>query len=66
MAETAYISEVRIERLGGPRRLAHLPAADEPVHFGVHSEVAEHYGVDPDRIPPEPATLDYLVAAAAG
>jgi uncharacterized OsmC-like protein len=66
MTEPAYISRVRIERLGGPRRLAHLPAADEPVRFGVHSEVAEHYRVDRERFPPEPTTLDYVVAAAAG
>jgi hypothetical protein len=66
MAEPAYVSRVRIERLGGPRRLAYLPAAEEPVRFGVHDEIAEHYKVDPGRYPPEPATLDYVVAAAAG
>jgi hypothetical protein len=66
MAEPTYVSKVRIERLGGPQRLAHLPAQDEPVAFGVHAEVAEHYGVDPDRFPPRPTTLDYVVAAAAG
>jgi hypothetical protein len=66
MSDPAYISHVRIERLGGPRRLAHIPASDEPVRFGVHSDVAEHYGVDPEKIPPEPTTLDYVVAAAAG
>ena len=47
-------------------RLAHIACDDEPVRFGVHSEVAEHYGVDPDRFPPEPTMLDYVVAAAAG
>jgi hypothetical protein len=66
MSEPAYISHVRIERLGGPQRLAYIPATDEPVHFGVHSEVAEHYGTDPEKFPPEPTTLDYVVAAAAG
>jgi hypothetical protein len=66
MADPTYVSKVRIERLGGPQRLAHLPAQDEPVAFGVHAEVAEHYGVDPDRFPPRPTTLDYVVAAAAG
>ena len=66
MSEPAYISNVRIERLGGPQRLAYIPATDEPVHFGVHSEVAEHYGTDPEKFPPEPTTLDYVVAAAAG
>ena len=66
MTDPAYVSKVRIERLGGPQRLAYLPAEREPVAFGVHSEVAEHYGVDPDRFPPHAATLDYVVAAAGG
>ena len=62
----AYVSRVRIERPGGLRRLAHLPAEDEPVTFGVHSEVAEHYGVSPDAEEPHASTLDYVVAAAGG
>jgi len=62
----AYVSRVRIERLEGPQRLAHLPAKEEPVTFGVHSEVAEHYGVGPEDFPPSPTTLDYVVAAAGG
>jgi hypothetical protein len=66
VTDPTYISRVRIERLGGPERLAYIPAADEPVRFGVHSEVAEHYGADPEKFPPEPTTLDYIVAAAAG
>jgi hypothetical protein len=66
MSDPAYVSKVRIERLGGPRRLAYLPAESEPVAFGVHAEVAEHYGVDPDQFPPRAATLDYVVAAAGG
>ena len=65
-AEPAYVSRVRIERLGGPQRLAYLPAEDEPVAFGVHSEVAEHYGVSSDQYPPHATTLDYVVAAAGG
>ena len=65
-AEPAYISRVKIERLGGPQRLAYLPAEDEPVAFGVHSEVAEHYGVSPEQYPPHATTLDYVVAAAGG
>ena len=66
VGEVTYVSRVRIERLGGPQRLAYLPAETEPVVFGVHSEVAEHYGVDPDRYPPHATTLDYVVAAAGG
>jgi hypothetical protein len=66
MVEPAYVSRVRIERLGGPERLAHLPAEEEPIAFGVHAEVAEHYGVGPDDFPPRATTLDYVVAAAGG
>jgi hypothetical protein len=64
--QPAYVSRVRIERLGGPQRLAHLPAEPEPVAFGVHSEVARHYGVSADQYPPHATTLDYVVAAAGG
>ncbi len=62
----AYVSRVRVERLGGPQRLAHLPGEDEPIAFGVHSEVAEHYGVQPGTLEPHATTLDYVVAAAGG
>lgn len=61
-----YTSRVRIERQRGPMRLAFLPAETEPVVFGVHSEVAEHYKVPPDAFPAHATTLDYVVAAAAG
>jgi hypothetical protein len=32
----------------------------------VHSEIAQHYGVDTHVHEPHAATLDYVVAAAAG
>ena len=66
MAEIKYVSEVRIERQRGPQRLAWLPGEDEPVRFGVHGAVAEHYGVSMDDFPPTATTLDYVVAAAGG
>jgi hypothetical protein len=66
MTDPAYVSRVRIKRLGGPHRLAYLPAESEPIAFGVHSEVARHYGVDPQDFPPHATTLDYVVAAAGG
>lgn len=66
MGNVSYVSRVRIERLGGPQRLAFLPAEESPVVFGVHSEVAEHYGVRPEEYPPHATTLDYVVAAAGG
>ncbi len=61
-----YVSESKIERIKGPLRKAFLPQVKDPVKFGVHSQVAEHYGVDPDVHEPHATTLDYLVAAAAG
>jgi hypothetical protein len=64
--EIVYTSRVSIERTRGTTRRARLPQCDEPVWFGVHSEIAEHYGVDPDLVPPHAATLDYVVAATGG
>ena len=66
MGEIAYVSEVRIERIRGPARLAYLPSETAPVHFGVHGAVARHYGVSPEVSEPHAATLDYVVAAAGG
>ena len=66
MAEVVYRSEVRIEREKGPMRRAYLPAEPEPVIFGVHGAIAEHYKVPPEAFPPHATTLDYIVAAAAG
>jgi hypothetical protein len=64
--DVVYTSAVRIERVKGPLRRAYLPQEDEPTLFGVHSEVAEFYGVDPLIHEPHATTLDYVVAAAAG
>lgn len=66
MAEVSYRSVVSVDRADGPLRWAHLPAEPDPVAFGVHSEVAEHYGVRPEQSPPHATTLDYVVAATAG
>jgi hypothetical protein len=64
--QVVYTSNVRIERIKGPLRRAYLPQKEEPVFFGVHSEVAEHYGTDLQIHTPHPTTLDYVVAATAG
>src|ERR1700677_3619751 len=64
MSEVVFRSEVRIERVKGPVRKAYLPAESEPVIFGVHGAVAEHYKVPPDVAEPRATTLDYIVAAA--
>jgi hypothetical protein len=64
--EVAYTSRVRIERVKGPLRRAYLPQEMEPVLFGVHSEVAEHYGVDTNVHDPHATTLDYVIASTGG
>lgn len=66
MGEVAYRSKVSVDREEGPLRWATLPGESERFPFGVHSEVAEHYGVTSDASPPHATTLDYVVAAAAG
>jgi hypothetical protein len=66
VSELAYISRIRVEPVEGKIRRAHLPIQEEPVLFGVHSEVAEHYGVSPEQLEPHDTTLDYLVAATGG
>ncbi len=66
MSDVVYRSEVRIEKQRGPIRLAWLPAESEPVTFGMHGAVAEHYGASPEKFGSNATTLDYIVAAAAG
>jgi hypothetical protein len=66
MDAPAYVSRVRIERIKGPIRRAWLPTESQPVTFGVHGAVAEHYKVPPEVLEPHATTLDYIVAAAAG
>lgn len=66
MADVVYRSEVTIERVGGPVRRAYLPGEPQPVVFGVHGAVAEHYKIAPGSVEPHATTLDYVVAAAAG
>ena len=61
-----YRSVVRLERVGKGVRRAYLPGETEPVLFGVHDEIARHYGRQPGTYEPHAATLDYLVAATSG
>ena len=66
MADPAYVSNIRIERIKGPLRRAHLPVETEPTLFGVHSEIAEHYGVDQNVHEPHATTIDYVIASTGG
>jgi len=67
VSDVAYTSNVRIERVKGPLRLAYLPGEAQPVTFSVHGAIAEHYKIDPASLDgSHAATLDYVVAATAG
>lgn len=64
MSEVVYTSVVRVEQECRPNRTAHLPATPQPVLFGTHGAVAQHYGVIPEE--ERATTLDHVVAATAG
>ena len=67
MSDVTYTSHVRIERIKGPLRIAYLPGEPQPISFSVHGAIAEHYKVDPAHLPEShAATIDYVIAAAAG
>ena len=60
-----YVSRVRVVRHQGTDRTATMPGG-ESVGFGVHGAIAEHYGVSMEGKAVTSATIDYVVAAAAG
>ena len=64
MSEPVYVSKVKVIQEKRPKRRAYLAGFKEPIYFGVHSEVADFYKMTPEE--ELPATLDYLVASAAG
>lgn len=66
MADVVYRSEATVERVKGPLRLARIPGEKDPIAFGVHGAIAEHYGRAPGTYEPHAATIDYVVAATAG
>ena len=66
MDQPLYVSKVKIVRERGPIRRAYLPVEAEPILFGTHDQVREHYGTAPGQFPDHATTLDYVVAAAAG
>ena len=66
MGDVVYTSQVEIERIRGPLRRARVPGSGEPIFFGVHDEVADHYGVPRGGDAERATTLDHVVAAAAG
>ena len=67
MSHVVYTSNIHIDRIKGPLRVARLPGESQPVVFSVHGAIAEHYKIDPAALTEShAATLDYVIAAAAG
>ena len=67
MPEVVYISNVYLEREKGPLRSVRLPGEENPVKFSVHGAIAKHYGIDETTLTEShAATIDYVIAAAAG
>ncbi len=66
MSHVVYRSEVVVERVEGSLRRAQVPGEREPVTFGVHGAVAQHYGRAPGSYDPHATTIDYVVAATTG
>ena len=64
MGELVHTSRMRIERVKGPIRHAHLEDFSEPIRFGVHGGIKRFYGIEPEE--EVPATLDYMIAAVGG
>lgn len=64
--DVVYNANIRVERIAGPLRKAFLPEEDDPIFFSVHTDIADHYGVDPALVETHATTIDYLVAAAGG
>ena len=67
MSDVVYTSRVQIVREKGPLRTATLPGEAQPVKFSVHGGIAAHYKIDPATLTSShAATIDYVIAAAAG
>jgi len=66
MSTVVYRAEIRIERHPGSLRKAWLPAEPQPVLFGTHGAVAEHYGRAPGTYEPHATTLDHVIGATGG
>lgn len=68
MADVVYTSNVRVERLPGPGSLreAYLPGEPDPVVYGMHGAIAEHYGHTGGDFQTHASTIDHLVGAALG
>ena len=64
MGELIHTSHIRIVQDRRPLRRAYIEHFSEPILYGVHSAIADFYGVSPET--EYPSTLDHLIGAVAG
>lgn len=64
MGDIIHRSEITIERVKGPTRIAHIKGFDQPVYYGVHGGIKGFYKIDPEE--EHAATLDHIVGAVGG
>ena len=62
--EHVHTSKIKIYRDENMVRRAYIEGFHEPAIFGVHTNIKDFYGVEPKE--ERPATLDYIIASAAG
>ena len=63
MSDVLYTSRVRLEKVAGLQRRAHLPLG-VTADMGVHGPIVEFFKLAPAR--PLPLPVDYVVAATGG
>ena len=64
MGELVHTSHVRIVQQKRPLREAYIEHFTEAVHYGVHTAIADFYGLQPEQ--EYPSTLDHIIGAVGG
>lgn len=64
MGELLHTSRVRIVQQERPLREAYIEHFKEAVPYGVHTAIADFYGVKPKE--EYPSTLDHIISAVGG
>ena len=64
MGELLHTSRIKLIRDNGPVRRAFIEHFEAPFYYGVHTAIADFYGVQPEV--EYPSTLDHIISAVGG